>query len=83
MGGVPQAFLPFCRENPKKTVMKDSTLHSLKTPSAQQLGLKIQRNKGLITDCTHVLMLDYGAEASVVATSNGDFNLKPVIRVVK
>jgi len=66
----------------ENTVMKDSVLHSLKTPSAQQSGLKIKLNKTLGIDSTNVIMLDFDADASVVELGNGGFNLKPVIKTL-
>jgi hypothetical protein len=55
----------------------------LKTPSAQQSGLKLINQftveEGMITQ----LLIDFDAEQSVVETGNGKFNLKPVLRVEK
>ncbi|TNE56566.1 MAG: DUF4382 domain-containing protein [Bacteroidetes bacterium] len=63
------------------TVMIDSVLYDLDTPSAQQSGLKIKINKslGVVVDS---LKLDFDAEKSIVKTGNGKFILKPVIKVV-
>lgn len=62
------------------TIMKDSVLYDLDTPSAQQSGLKIKIDKslGLALDS---LTLDFDAAQSVVETGNGKFILKPVIKV--
>ena len=53
----------------------------LKVPSGQQSGLKLQVNEELEADKTYTFILDFDVEESVVATSAGNFNLKPVIRV--
>lgn len=62
------------------TVMVDSVLHPLKTPSAQQSGLKIKVNETLTEGVTYVLTLDFDASRSIVKKGNGDYSLKPVIR---
>lgn len=66
---------------PANSVMVDSTLYDLETPSAEQSGLKIKIDKslGLVLDS---LTLDFDAEKSIVKTGNGKFILKPVIKVV-
>ncbi len=65
---------------PNNTVMKDSVVYDLETPSAQQSGLKIKIDKslGIILDS---LTIDFDAEKSIVETGNGKFMLKPVIKV--
>jgi hypothetical protein len=65
---------------PANTVMVDSVLYDLETPSAEQSGLKIKIDKslGLVLDS---LTLDFDAEKSIVKTGNGKFILKPVIKV--
>ena len=65
---------------PNNTIMVDSVLHDLETPSAEQSGLKIKvdKNLGLTLDS---LTIDFDAKQSIVETGNGKFILKPVIRV--
>ncbi len=65
---------------PDNTVMKDSVLHDLDTPSAEQSGLKIKIDKSLGLNLDS-LTLDFDAEKSIVVTGNGKFILKPVIKV--
>ena len=81
-GPVPAVVLKEVRLvlGPNNTVMKDSVLYDLDTPSAQQSGLKIKIDKslGLTVDS---LTLDFDAAKSIVETGNGKFILKPVIRV--
>ncbi|MBV6439170.1 MAG: hypothetical protein EPGJADBJ_00807 [Saprospiraceae bacterium] len=62
------------------TVMIDSVLYPLTTPSAQQSGLKIKVDKNLNLDI-NTLIFDFDAEQSIVETGNGAYILKPVIKV--
>jgi len=52
----------------------------LKTPSAQESGLKLQVNQELQADAEYTFILDFDVDKSVVNTGNGGYNLKPVIR---
>jgi hypothetical protein len=54
----------------------------LKTPSAQQSGLKIQVHTSLKAGVNYIITLDFDAARSIVTAGNGSFNLKPVIRSV-
>lgn len=64
-------------------VLKDGTSYPLKTPSAQQSGLKIQVNQTLTAGVTYDYLLDFDVNKSIVvqAGSSGIYNLNPVIRV--
>lgn len=62
------------------TVMVDSVLYPLSTPSAQQSGLKIKVDKALNLD-VNTLVFDFDAAASILQTGNGSYLLKPVIKV--
>lgn len=64
----------------ENSVMVDSVIHPLQTPSAQQSGLKIKIDKALNLDI-NTLTLDFDAEQSIVETGNGGYILKPVIKV--
>ena len=51
---------------PNNTVtLKDSTVHALKTPSAEQSGLKLNVHQYLPPNDTVNLLLDFDADASV------------------
>ncbi|MCL9808289.1 DUF4382 domain-containing protein [Flavobacterium luminosum] len=65
------------------SVVKDGVTYPLKTPSAQQSGLKLLVNKNLEAGYTYDFLLDFDVEKSVVvqAGSSDNFNLNPVIRV--
>lgn len=66
------------------SVVKDGVVYPLKTPSAQQSGLKLQVNTPLLPELTYDFLLDFDVNKSVVveAGGSGNFNLSPVIRVV-
>ena len=65
----------------ENTVKVDGVLHELKTPSAQQSGLKIKVDIPLDSLNVYNLLLDFDAEESVKETGNS-FMLKPVIKVL-
>ncbi len=52
----------------------------LKTPSAQQSGLKFNIHASLTPGIVYRLWIDFNAGSSIVTTGNGGFILKPVIR---
>lgn len=54
----------------------------LKTPSAQQSGLKLKLNEVLVSGFSYTFILDWDVQKSVIeAGGSGMYNLKPVIRV--
>lgn len=58
------------------------SLVALRTPSAQQSGLKLQFHFDVVADRTVDLLLDFDACKSVVVAGNsGNYNLKPVMTV--
>ncbi|MGV3528735.1 MAG: DUF4382 domain-containing protein [Flavisolibacter sp.] len=61
-------------------VTVDGDQFDLKTPSAQQSGLKINLNQDVNEGVTYKLLLDFDASRSIVRTGNGGYILKPVIR---
>lgn len=63
------------------TLMVDSVVYDLSTPSAQQSGLKFQVHEELIAGESYSYMIDFVVEKSIVETGNGKYILKPVIRV--
>lgn len=63
------------------TVMVDSVLYPLQTPSAQQSGLKVNIHQDLGGLDSLVITLDFDAYESVVQTGNGGYILQPVIHV--
>lgn len=66
---------------PNNSVMVDSVLYPMETPSAQQSGLKIKLHSELTYVDTMVISLDFDASESVQVLGNGDYKLHPVIHV--
>ncbi|TXE08196.1 DUF4382 domain-containing protein [Gelidibacter salicanalis] len=63
------------------TVVIDGETFPLKTPSAQQSGLKIKINQTLLPNMAYTFLLDFDVDKSIVVAGNsGNINLKPVIR---
>lgn len=69
--------------NNNTLVLKDGRTVALTTPSGQTSGLKLQVNETLKADVTYEMLLDFDAAKSIVPRGNsGQYNLKPVIRVI-
>ena len=62
------------------SVVIDGKSHSLKTPSAQQSGLKFNIHATLTDGIEYRLWIDFDASRSIVSTGSGNYILKPVIR---
>lgn len=62
-------------------VVVNGVTEPLKTPSAQQSGLKLQVNYNLQSGVVYEFWLDFDASRSIVEKGNGNYSLKPVIRV--
>jgi hypothetical protein len=81
---VPSGYLGQIRlllgEN--NTVVVNGVTHPLKTPSAQQSGLKLKVNQTLEPGIFYDFTLDFDVDKSIVKAGNsGIYNLHPVIRV--
>lgn len=63
------------------SVVVDGVVHPLETPSAQTSGLKLNVHYTFEAGLVYELWLDFDAEQSIVEKGNGDYSLKPVIRV--
>ncbi len=62
-------------------LMKNGDRFELKTPSAQQSGLKIKVNQSVEAGNTYNLIIDFDAAKSIVNVGNsGNIILKPVLR---
>jgi hypothetical protein len=69
--------------NNNTLVLRDGRTVALTTPSGQTSGLKLQVNQELKADVTYEMLLDFDAAKSIVPRGNsGQYNLKPVIRVL-
>jgi hypothetical protein len=67
---------------PDNSVVVDGTEYELKTPSAQQSGLKLNIHQDVTTGVLYTILLDFDVAKSIVQTGNKKFILKPVIRTV-
>jgi hypothetical protein len=63
-------------------MLRDSTIHALKIPSSEQSGLKINVNAVIPPAGTVTVTIDYDADKSVNREGNGDYIMKPVIKVL-
>lgn len=63
------------------SVVIDGVSYSLKTPSAQQSGLKFNVDATLTAGIEYKIWTDFDAARSIVVTGNNQYILKPVIRV--
>jgi len=81
-GIVPAATLKEVRFllGPNNSIMVDSILHPLETPSAEESGLKIKIDQDLGLNI-NTIVLDFDADLSILQTGNGDYKLKPVIKL--
>lgn len=62
-------------------VLEDGTTVDLKTPSAQESGLKLNVDANLTAGIPYELVMDFDASRSIVKAGNsGQYLLKPVIR---
>lgn len=67
----------------ENSLVMDGDTIPLKTPSAQQSGLKIKINEELEGGAEYKILLDFDASKSVVKAGNsGNYILKPVIRAI-
>lgn len=64
------------------SVMVDSILYPLSTPSAEQSGLKLQVHQTFEPGVSYNILLDFDANQSIVQTGNGSYKLKPVVRTI-
>ena len=63
------------------TVVVDGITYPLKTPSAQESGLKLNVHATLTPGVEYAIWTDFDASKSIVVTGNNEYILKPVIRV--
>lgn len=64
------------------TVMVDSVLHDLEVPSSMNTGIKLIHGFDIETDALYQVTLDFDADKSVHQTGNGQYKMKPTIRVI-
>lgn len=64
----------------QNTIMIDSVIYPLSTPSAQQSGLKIKMNRSLAVGLDS-LLIDFDAALSIKQDGNGTYILQPVLKL--
>jgi hypothetical protein len=67
---------------PNNSVMVDSNVFPLSTPSAMQTGLKLQVHQTFEPGVSYSILIDFDANQSIILKGNGEYQLKPVIRTV-
>ncbi len=63
-------------------VVVDGITYPLEIPGGEQTGVKLNHQFEIQTGLLYELLLDFDAERSIVLTGNGQYKLKPVIRLV-
>lgn len=64
----------------QNSIMIDNVLYPLTIPSGSESGLKIKINKDLHASLDSVL-IDFDAALSILQTGNGEYKLKPVLKI--
>lgn len=62
-------------------IVVDGVEHPLDVPSGESSGLKFNVHEELMPNGSYEFWTDFDAARSIVQTGNGDYKLKPVIRV--
>jgi hypothetical protein len=60
----------------------NGVVYHLSTPSAEQSGLKLQVHQTFVAGEKYYLLLDFDANQSIVLQGNGEYKLKPVLRII-
>jgi hypothetical protein len=64
------------------TVIVDGIVYALSTPGDMQSGLKLKVDKKFEPGVSYTILLDFDANQSIVSQGKGDYQLKPVIRII-
>ncbi|MEO6869587.1 MAG: DUF4382 domain-containing protein, partial [Ginsengibacter sp.] len=85
LGGVslpagPVSQIRLILGNDNQLVLEDGTAVDLKTPSAQESGLKLNVHADLTAGIPYELVMDFDAARSIVKAVSGQYLLIPVIR---
>jgi hypothetical protein len=64
----------------QNTIMIDSVIYPLSTPSSQQSGLKIKMNRSLAVGLDS-LLIDFDATLSISKNGTGEYILQPVLKL--
>lgn len=63
-------------------IVVDGIVYPLEIPSGEQTGVKLNHQFEIQPGLLYELLLDFDAERSIVLTGNGQYKLKPVIRLI-
>ena len=63
-------------------IVVDGVTYPLEIPSGEQTGVKLNHQFEIQSGLLYELLLDFDAARSIILTGNGQYKLKPVIRVV-
>ena len=63
-------------------IVVDGIVYPLEIPSGEQSGVKLNHQFEIQPGLLYELLLDFDAERSIVLTGNGQYKLKPVIRLM-
>jgi len=63
-------------------IVVDGEEHELVIPSVGQTGIKLNHPFEITSDQITELTLDFDVDKSIIETGNGDYKLKPVIRII-
>ncbi len=63
-------------------IVVNGVTYPLVIPSGEQSGLKLNHQFEIQADLLYELILDFDAERSIIMIPNGQYKLKPVIRVI-
>jgi hypothetical protein len=66
----------------RNTVMVDGVLHDLRIPSSMNTGLKLNHPFTINDGALYEFTLDFDADRSIHMTGNGQYMMRPVIRMV-
>jgi hypothetical protein len=64
------------------TIVVGGVIYPLDIPSVEQTGIKLNHPFEIIPGQITKLTLDFDAGQSIIKTGNGDYKLKPVIRII-
>jgi hypothetical protein len=67
---------------PNNTIKVNGMVYPLSTPSAEQSGLKVQVHHKLQPGLPYNVLIDFDANQSIVEQGNGQYLLKPVLRII-
>jgi len=63
-------------------IVVNGIVFSLNVPGGEQTGIKLNHEFDIQSDVVYELLLDFDAGHSIVLTGNGQYKLKPVIKVI-